>query len=234
MRRTLVAALLATAVTTARAESPRWGSFDISAGNYNPDIDAEFTSTTAQPFQQVFGSSRGWMFRVGAAKSLFTTAGSVEVGFQTGYYQRTGTAQSIDSTTGAVLGPSGDKTTFRIIPTTLTLTYRFDVLAERYHVPLAPYGRAALERFNWWVTDGGGSRSKSGATNGWSVAGGLALLLDFFDADLARELDRDTGVNHTYLYFEAKKSWIDDFGSSASWDLSEKNIAYSGGLLFVF
>ena len=41
-------------------------------------------------------------------------------------------------------------------------------------------------------------------------------------------------MNHTYLFFEAKKSWIDDFGSSESWDLSDKDVAYSGGLLFVF
>jgi hypothetical protein len=233
VKRALVAALLAALATAARAESPRSGSFDISLGNYRPDIDAEFSGTTA-PFETAFGTSRGWMLRVGVARALFTNGGSLEVGFQTGYHRRTGKAQSVDPTTGAVVGASGDETTFHIIPTTLTLTYRFDLLADRYGIPFAPYGRAALERYNWWVTDGTGSRSESGATNGWSVTGGLALLLDFFDPDLARELDNDSGVNHTYLFFEARKSTIDDFGSSSSWDLSDKNVSFAGGLLFVF
>ena len=234
MKRIVVAALLAALASAARAESPRWGSFDLSVGNYKPDIDAEFAGTMAGPFEQAFGTGRGWMFRVGAAKALFTNAGSLEVGFQTGYHKRTGKALAVDPITQTVVGPSGDETTLHIIPTTLTLTYRFDFLADRYRIPLAPYGRAALERYNWWVTDGKGSTSRAGATNGWSVTGGLALLLDVFDPDLAREMDNDSGVNHTYLFFEARKSTIDDFGSSKSWDLSDKNLSYAGGLLFVF
>lgn len=227
MKRAFIAALLATLATAARADSPRWGSFEFAAGTYHPDIDAEFAGTTG-PYQQIFGGRRGWMFRAGVSRALLSSYGALELGVQTGYFRKTGKGVFEDGTT------SGDETKLHIIPTSVVLTYRFDFLAERYHVPLAPYGRAALERFNWWVTGGNGSRAESGATNGWSIAGGLALLLDFFDPDLARELDRDSGVNHTYLYFEAKKSWIDDFGSSSSWDLSEKNIAYSGGLLFVF
>jgi hypothetical protein len=227
VKRAVVAALLATIAAAARADSPRWGSFEFAAGPYHPDIDAEFAGTTA-PYARTLGG-RGWMFRAGVSRALVSSYGALEAGVQTGYFRKSG--KGLGETSGL---PTGDDTKLHIIPTSLVLTYRFDFLAERYRIPLAPYGRAALERFNWWVTEGGGSRAESGATNGWSVAGGLALLLDFFDADLARELDRDSGVNHTYLYFEAKKSWIDDFGSSASWDMSEKNIAYSGGLLFVF
>ncbi len=227
MKQAFVAAVLATLATAARAESPRWGSFEISAGTYLPDIDSEFTATTARPFQQIFGGS-GWMFRAGVSRSLFTSFGALEVGVQAGYFRKSGMGLFENGTT------SGDETKLQIIPASLVLTYRFDVLAERYHIPLAPYGRVGLERFNWWVTNGSGSTVKSGATNGWSVAGGLALLLDFFDPDLARELDQDSGVNHTYLFVEGRKTKVDDFGSSSSWNLSEKNIAWSGGLMFVF
>ena len=114
---------------------------------------------------------------------------------------------------GGTLTPSGDETKINIVPTSLTLTYRFDWLAERYGIPLAPYGRFAFERYNWWVTDGKGDWAKEGGTNGWSATGGLALLLDFIEPGAARTLDRETGVNHTYLFFDVTKSKVDDFGS---------------------
>jgi hypothetical protein len=228
VKRALVALALVAAATSASAQSERWGSFEIGAGGYRPDVDSEFSSAPG-PYQQIFGGGRGWMFRLGVSKALLTGVGSLEVGLQTGYFQDEGKGLFQDGS-----GTSGDDTALKIIPASLVLTYRFDWLAERYRIPLAPYGRAALERYHWWVTDGSGDTAKDGATNGWSLAGGLALLLDFFDPDLAREMDRDTGVNHTYLFFEAKKSWVDDFGSSSSWDLSEEDVSLTGGLLFVF
>jgi hypothetical protein len=227
VKKVLAATLLAALAATARAESPRRGSFDLSVGWYRPDVDSEFAAGPG-PFETAFGRSRVWMFRAGAAKALFTGVGSLEVGLQTGYLQKNGKGQLLGG------GASGDETKFRIIPASLTLTYRFDLLADRYGIPLAPYGRAALERYHWWITDGEGSTTESGATNGWSIAGGLALLLDFFDRQLARELDLDTGVNHTYLFVEARKAVVDDFGSASSWDLSSDGVSYSGGLLFVF
>ena len=49
------------------------------------------------------------------------------------------------------------------------------------------------------------------------------------------EMDLDTGINHAYLYFDVTKSYIDDFGSSKSWDLSDEDgLSYSFGLLLVF
>jgi hypothetical protein len=66
------------------------------------------------------------------------------------------------------------------------------------------------------------------------VTGGLALLLDIIDRQTAREFDNQTGVNHTYLFFEVTKRTVDDFGSSSSWSLSDKSVGYNGGLLFVF
>lgn len=228
MRRWLVALLLAGLATGARAESRRWGSFEFSAGPYRPDVDAEFSGTTG-PFTGAFGTGNSWLFRVGAARNLLTGFGTLEAGLSVGYMQAKGHALKLDGT------PSSDETTFRIIPTSAHLTYRLDVLAERYGVPLAPYVRASLERYNWWVNDAGGDRVRKGATNGWSAALGLALLLDFFDATLARELDNDSGVNHTYVFGEARRTKVDDFGSSRSWDLSDEGrFQYNFGLLLVF
>jgi hypothetical protein len=223
----LVAALaLALAPAAAVAQSARHGSFEVGATTYRPNVDSEFG--TAQPYRDIFGGGRKWAFRLGIAKSLFTGFGSLEVGFRTGYFRDSG--KGLLQSDGT---PSGDKTTFNIIPTSAMLTYRFDWLAEHVGIPLAPYGRVAFERYNWWVTDGDGL-SEKGATNGWSATAGIAFLLDFLERDTALALDDETGINHTYIYFDATKSWIDDFGSSKSWDLSDESISLSAGLLFAF
>ena len=67
---TLLALALAAAPAAARAQpSPRHGSFELGAGTYRPDIDSAFAPPG--PYQQVFGSGRGWMFRAGVSKALY-------------------------------------------------------------------------------------------------------------------------------------------------------------------
>lgn len=224
----LVAVLLA---TSASAESRRRGSFELGAGPYRPDVDSEFDASPG-PYEQIFGGGKPWAFRLHVARALFTTGvGALELGLRTGFFQDEGKGVI---TTGGVPVPSGDDTHLRIVPTSLTLTYRLDWLSSRYGVPLAFYARGALERFNWWVTDGDGDSSEKGATNGWSATGGAAFLLDFVDQGLARELDEDTGVNDTWLFFDVTTTQVDDFGSGKSWDLSSDELTFAGGLMFVW
>jgi hypothetical protein len=229
VKRLVLAALVAAVAPAAvLAESPRVGSVDLSFGQYRPAIDSE-PGLTRRPFHEIFGRSKPWLFRVGVSYDVTHYFGSLEVGLQTGYLTRSGYARTL---TGEA---SGDLTKFQMIPTSATLTYRFDYLADRFNVPLAPYGRLAFERYNWWVTNGTGGTSGYGATNGWSAAAGLALLLDFFDPTLARELDLDTGINHTYVFAEARKTKVNDFGSKKSWDLSDDGkLSYAFGMMFVF
>jgi len=227
------AALLASFLaTSARAESPRVGSFDLMAGTYLPNIDSEFSLTPGEmgPWEKSFGNGRDLMFRAGGYWAPYNGWGTVEIGGQLGFYGKTGTGQLI---TG---GASGDQTTFRLLPASAVLTYRFDTLGkDGYVLPLAPYVRLALERYTWWVNDGAGKTTKVGATNGWSAALGLCLLLDFLDPDAAREMDRNTGINHTYVFAEVRKTKVNDFGSSSSWNLSDRGgQSWSFGLMFVY
>jgi hypothetical protein len=227
----LLAAVLAAALATAaraETESERSASVDFMAGQYLPNVDSEFKNGNT-PWADSFGTGRSWMFRGGWSYALYHGWGTFEVGGQLGYYSRSGFGHTV---AGEV---SGDKTVFRMIPTSATFTYRFDTLGNGYALPLAPYARLALERYNWWVTDGAGKTTRYGATNGWSAAGGLCLLLDFFDPDMRRELDNETGINHSYVFAEARKTYVDDFGSSSSWILSDKgSVGWSFGLLFVY
>jgi hypothetical protein len=229
VKRLVLAALVAAALLPASAralESPRLGSFDFVAGPYRPNLDDGLAS---RPYSTIFGRSRPWLFRFGLSYDVTHYLGSLEVGLQTGYLTKSGFGRTLSGEA------SGDPTKFQMIPTSATLTYRFDYLADRFNVPFAPYGRVAFERYNWWTTNGSGGTSKYGATNGWSAALGLALMLDFFDPTLSRELDMETGINHTYVFGEVRKTKVDDFGSSKSWDLSDDGkFAYALGILFVF
>ncbi|MFO0585328.1 MAG: MXAN_2562 family outer membrane beta-barrel protein [Anaeromyxobacter sp.] len=232
MKRALLAALaaLALAPAAARPESGRWGSFEFGAGPYRPDLDAALAPTGSDPaYKLVFGTSRRWAFRAGFAKTLLTNAGTLEVGLRSGFFRASG--KGIVAATGA---PSGDTTALSILPTSLTLTWRADFIPEHLPIPLAPYVRVAAERYNWWVTDGGGGMVKRGATNGWSATAGLAFSLNVIDPTLAREMDQDSGVNTTYLYFDVTKAKIDDLGSKTSWDLSPTSLMWSAGVLLSF
>jgi hypothetical protein len=229
VKRLAAALLVAVATTAAGAESPRWGSFDLAGGQYRPNIDSEFVQKPG-PYERAFGTGRSWMIRGGVSKSIFprNPAGTLEVGLQAGYIWMSGKGEFPSG------GRSGDTTKLRIFPTSLVLTYRLDFLPDRYRIPFAPYARLGLERFNWWVTDGNGHTTEKGATNGWSATGGVAFLLDIIDPDLAREMDNDTGINHTYIFGEITKRTVEDFGSSKSWRLSDEDFGYSFGLMFVF
>ena len=223
-------ALAASAVpVVARAESPVVGSLELRVGPYRPNIDGDPALATPGPYQTVFGSKRPLNFELLASKALWRGFGTFEAGLGVGYFRASG--HGVFATGGAV---SADKATFSIVPTSLALTWRYDQLLDRWNVPLVPFARASLERYNWWVTDGSGSTVKSGATNGYSFGGGLALALDFFDPMLGRELDSESGVNHAMAVVELKKTVVDDFGSSKSWDLSDTRPTLSFGLLFVF
>jgi hypothetical protein len=205
----------------------KFGSVELGLGTYRPNIDSEFSAKPG-PYAATFGTGRGMMFRLGFAKAVARRWGTLELGLRTGFYRDSGHGFLPDGT------KSADPTTFNVLPTSLTFGYRADFLALEYGLPLVPYARVALERYNWWVTGGSGAISKSGATNGFSGTLGVALALNFLDRGMAFELARETGIKETYLFFDATKSKIDDFGSSKSWDLSDESLSLAGGLLFVF
>lgn len=237
----LAIAALAPSAALAQTPSPRSGSLELGTSTFLPNIDSAFTPPTSGPpgrgpWEQMFGSRRRYAIRAGLSRTLFDGFGSLDLGLRTGYVEAgaKGFINTAPAGQPANFQRSGDTTTFRMIPTSAMLTYRFDWFAERFNVPLAPYGRFAFERYNWWVEDGNGKTSQKGATNGWSITGGLAFLLDFLDPGLARELDAETGVNHTYLFFDVTKNKVDNFGASKSWDLSDRGVSYGAGLLFVF
>lgn len=224
-------ALLALAPAPAAAESPIAGSFELRLGTYRPDDDARLGNVppAERPYQKAFGDGRPMSFKLHVARALpWRAAGTFEVGVGAGWWKVDGHALDAQDR------PTTEKTGFRIVPTELTATYRLDVLWERFSIPLVPYARASLQRYNWWITGPGGKTVKSGATNGFAYGGGVGLVLDLLDPTLARELDADAGVNQTMLTFDVQRTKVDDFGADESFDLSDSQLSLSFGLLFVF
>jgi hypothetical protein len=207
------------------------GSFEFQAGQYRPDIDSEFpvpTDGSLLPFESSFGTSKRWLFKLHGGKALVHGFGTLEVGGGIGWVKFSGKGRFQD---GSV---SQDPTAFKVMPLSLDLTWRIDEVWERAGIPVVPYARVALLRNQWWATGSNGRTDQSGATNGWGYGGGIGLVLDFLDRSLARELARDSGIQHTMLVFEVQDAKIDDYGSKSSWDLSNEGVSLTFGLMFAF
>lgn len=233
----LAAPAPAAAQFIAIGDSPRWGSLQLSVSAYRPDIDSEFNGTAA-PYAAIFGTSRPLMFQLLFDRSLWMTeVGTLDIGFGAGYWQVWGLGIAPN-------GARGDSTTLMVIPLTLAVGYRVDVFYDKWHVPFEPYARLALVDYLWWAStagqvstapNGSGQAVRGqGGTFGWSATLGIALVLDFFDPTLARQMDQDTGINRTLLFFEVSTSSVDDFGSKKSWQLGPGYYMWGAGLQFVF
>jgi hypothetical protein len=236
VRLAVAAALLAVAAPALGQEvkvneSGRWGSFTLEGATFTPDIDTDFAPPG--PYETVFGESSlwsPWMFRGDFNKTLWDAGyGAVEVGLGLGYFARTGNA--IDEGTGQ---PTGEETKLKILPLTASIGYRFDMPSRRWDIPLMAFVKGNVQWDYWWVTGLDGNTVESGGTWGYGATGGVGFLLDFIDRAMAREADRDTGVNDTWLVFDVTKSWVDDFGSSSSWKLGTKGVSLGVGLVIVF
>jgi hypothetical protein len=120
----------------------------------------------------------------------FTVGGSVGMINFSGGALQAGTDTSVS-----------EKTTLSIIPVTGTAGLRFDALARQFHIPLILGARVGWEWAHW--SSGTGARTDA---TGWSLGPvfslQVAIDLDSFEPDGARNLDEEWGINHTYLFGE--------------------------------
>jgi hypothetical protein len=120
----------------------------------------------------------------------------------------------------------------------LLLGYRFELLADRFRVPLVPYARGGIGYGFWWEKKGGristndAGQKAHGGSFGWQVNLGLMLRLDFIERGAAYDLDRLTGINHTYLFGEWQFSHLDGFGSDKAMSVGDDT--FTVGLAVAF
>jgi hypothetical protein len=222
-----------------RQESPQRFAVEVKFGPYLPDIDKRWTGDGFGPYATIYGRTdelgvanklpRKRLFSVvGFEWQFFHAGGPLSLGFTVGYFGDTAQALIADGVAdGENVRSEADKTRFNIVPLTVLLGYRFELLADRFRVPLVPYARGGVGYGFWWERKGSslaindaGQKARGGSF-GWQVNLGLMLRLDFIERGAAYDLDRSTGINHTYLFGEWQFSHLDGFGSDKAMSVGD-------------
>jgi len=198
-----------------RGESEREFNLSFGVGFYKPQIDKEFSDKglKARPYDEVFKGETHALWQLRFEKILWRKIGTLTLGFGAGHFLVEEKALT------AAGGQSSDNTSLRVIPLSLDLGYQLDTLVDRGW-GLMPYVRAGLDDSFWYISDAKSTVAK-GSTTGWHAAAGLAFAIDALDPDGARQLDRETGVNHTLFYVEYQHQALTGLGSKPSLNLSD-------------
>lgn len=204
--------------------------FEAHLGPYRPNVDSEFGGSG--PYAEIFGEKSPLLAGLRVERTIWQGIGEVGIGVGASFGQAAGKSLYADGT------KSPDTTVFNWVPLDLTATYRFDYAAQHWNVPLALFARAGVVYDLWWILDGNGAiatgpsgQDARGGRWGYRYGGGVMLLLDFIDPRLAKDFERSSGVDNTYLYFEYGRMQIDGFGSSG-FDLSDTT--WTAGLAVEF
>ena len=223
-----------TTVEGRRYKTSQRFAFELRFGPYRPDVDGEFDGSR-HPYQDFYGSGNHLMTQTELDYEILHHFGTIAVGAGVGYFSVSGNSP-VANGSGR---PSGDQSTFKIIPVSVSAIYRFDYFLEKRGFPLVPFGKLGLDWAYWQITDGndeiatdGRGGKGRGGTLGWHGAAGLALVLDFFDQEAARDFDTDLGVNHTALVFQYTYSDISGLGQSDRLHVGDNN--WSLGIMFQF
>ena len=217
-----------------RYKTPQRWAFELRFGPYHPDVDGEFDGTRT-PYRDYYGNGAHLMTQMELDYEILHRFGTLAAGVGIGYFSVSATSP-VANGTGL---PSGDQSTFKIIPLSASAVYRFDYFLEQRKIPLVPFGKLGLDWAYWQITDGNdeiatdghGGRGRGG-TLGWHAAVGLAFVLDWFDPEAARDFDSDLGVNHTSLVFQYMYADISGLGMSDRLHVGDNN--WSLGLMFQF
>ncbi|MFO7565000.1 MAG: MXAN_2562 family outer membrane beta-barrel protein [Enhygromyxa sp.] len=222
-----------------REASPQRFALEIKFGPYLPDVDARYQGSGFGPYATIYGRTdetgqaigqprKGVLSALSFEWQFYNLGGPFSIGTSIGYFRDSANAL-IDEPVmeGESTRSSADKTNFHVIPVTVLLGYRFELLADRFRVPLVPYVRGGVAHGFWiekkggeLVTNDAGQQSR-GSSWGWQVNLGLMLRLDFLERGTAIDLDRLTGINHTYIFAEWQFSRLDGFGSDKAMSVGD-------------
>jgi len=204
----------------ARQNSPQRFAFELRFGPYLPQVDDSVPAgTTAcgngRPYNAIFGNRSGLMTELEFDwQALNIYVGTLAIGGSIGVFHQTAKAFNEGTCTR-----SEDETGLWLLPITAMVVLRFDILANRWSIPLVPYFKAGITYSIWVATDANGiatandGSAGSGGTFGTRLGGGLMLRLDWIEPQTARTFDNEFGGNHSYLFFEYYWAWVDNFGS---------------------
>ena len=234
-----------------RVESPQRFLLELKFGPYLPSVDNAWTGSGLGPYATIFGETdstglaisqpkQGLFSVLGFEWQFFHAGGPLSIGTTVGYFQDSTQALIAEPTDPEKLRSTADKANFHVIPVTLLLGYRFELLADRFRVPLVPYARGGVA-YGFWVANKGGRRDRTtnsqgqasrGGSFGWQTNLGLMLRMDFIDRAASVDLDRNTGINHTYIFGEWQFSRLNGFGSGKAMSVGDDTYILGVALAF--
>jgi len=198
----------------------------IKLGPYVPAIDDQLGDSV---YKDMFGGYN-LMPMIDVERFFLWPAGQLGAGISIGFLSKTANAYEEGSRDRA----PGDKTSFRLLPITANVVYRYTALDDEYGIPLVPYARAGVAYYPWWILapdgdvaevfqDGNGdmcdptvtadctANKARGATLGVVGALGLSIRAERIDGAAAASM-RDGGMYHAGFFAEYQLAKVDGFG----------------------
>jgi len=218
----LAVCLLPFAVS-AYVPSPQYGEFEIKFGPYRPNVDDQ-PGLSGTPYASTFGGSESmflttleldWQF------FRFDDIMSFGLGGSFGFMQEYARSKTESGAT------SNDYTVLNVMPFAVLGVIRVDVLADQLGVPIIAYFKGGMNWYLWWIL-GAGETQESGGTLGWEIRPGIAFRLDGFDRMSARTFDNESGVNHSFIFFEYVFAIVEGLGQTDHMFLSPMNLGSHG------
>src|SRR5690606_11632067 len=106
-----------------------------------------------------------------------------------------------------------------ILPIWADAVFRVDTFAKNMGIPFVPYAKAGFVYALWGCSSGdtrcrsADGRAGRGSEAGLMYAAGLMFLLDWMDAESAKDMDNSVGINNSYFFGEWYGSDVDSFGN---------------------
>ncbi len=224
---------------------------ELKVGPYLPDVDRNYSGDGLGPYATLFGRTGSDGVANGEPKNAIMPAiafdwqfyylgGPFGIGGQVGFFRDRAKAILTNPTPeDDSVRSEADNVTFGVVPVAALLSYRFELLADRFKVPLVPYAKAGVSYGFWWTRNGQGNvpvddegERGAGGVWGFQLNGGMMLRLDFIERGTAKKLDQTTGINHTYVFGEFQYSQLDNFGIGNS--ISVGDATWFAGLAIEF
>ncbi|MBF5044963.1 hypothetical protein FGE12_21355 [Aggregicoccus sp. 17bor-14] len=200
--------------------SPRTGALLMRLGSYLPRID-QGEGMTGTPYKDFFGNSGMLLFELEGQRYFYQGYGSAGLSLSAGYAEKWGEGFDVNGQR------AGEKSGLQVFPLSLGAFYKMDYAAERWGIPVVPYAEASFRYIPYRFLNT--AQSIHGGKMGYGLTGGVEVYLDFIEPTLARNLDTDTGVNHTYLFAEYTRAEVNNFGKGGL-DLSSRGWMFGFGV----
>lgn len=212
---------------------------DLRFGPYHPNVDQEegLVQSGSTPFETIYGDGPSLMSGISLDRFIYSGLyGQLGVSGAIGYMSTSAKALQAGGTSNNDLRSTED-TTFRLIPTSLSVVYRASILDESFGIPFVPYGKFGVAYYFWRFSGPSGlsqadDNSGRGGSLGWQGSLGIALRAERIDKGAATSLQNELGIAHAGFFAEYTVARVDGFGNDDRLHVGDST--FFGGINFEF